>query len=334
MTREEGTYILLVDVFNGQDTLFFPLSYHDGEAYLLGFDEDCSACLGDPVLDFGLIDEKEVVEKVANTSPYLSAYKKDWYNYRLKRLKLDYGQCYHSIYRPILNETFFTDYFSSQQNECPPVESYKDLPIINHQEYSNQLRQLEIILDDIAEVFKVVAPHRKQFSVYGHTIRNIIILACTEFDARMQSILVSNGVHSTGRHFEMLDYYKLKEALKLDEYELSFYRYGDLGTFSPFLKWESNEQLKWYKAYNHIKHDRERYFTEAKLFNAINSIMAYAIILIAQYGYRNDLWSETVGKIIHIDKEPTWNLEDYYIKNLNGQVPVSYPFQRVIRYRP
>jgi len=78
MAREEGTYILLVDVFNGQDTLFFPLSYHDGETYLLGFDEDYSACLGFPISDFGLIDEEEIVERVANTSPNLSAYKKNW----------------------------------------------------------------------------------------------------------------------------------------------------------------------------------------------------------------------------------------------------------------
>lgn len=112
----------------------------------------------------------------------------------------------------------------------------------------------------------------------------------------------------------------------MDEYKLSFYRYGDLGTFSPFSTWESNEQLKWYEAYNHIKHNREKHFAEAKLFNAINAIMAYAIILIAQYGYRNDLWNETVGKIIQIDKEPTWNLEDLYIKNINGQRPVSFSF--------
>ena len=326
MAREEGTYILMVDVFNGQDTLFFPLSFHDGEAYLLGFDEDCSACLGYPVSDFGIIDEEEIVEKIANTSFNLSSYKKSWCNYRLKRLKLDYGQCYHSIYRPILTETFFTDYFSSRQNESIPTETYKDLPITNHNEYSNQLRQLEIILDDLADIFKVIAPHSKQFSAYGHAIRNIIILACTELDARMQSILVSNGVQSIGKHFEMLDYYKLKEALKLDEYELSFYKYGDLGTFSPFSTWESNEQLKWYEAYNHIKHNREKHFAEAKLFNAINAVMAYAIILIAQYGYRNDLWSETVGKIIHIDKEPAWNLEDLYIKDPNGQSHVPFAF--------
>lgn len=333
MAREEGTYILLVDVFNGQDTLLFPLSYHDGEAHLLGFDEDHNASLWHSISDFGDIDLEEVVEKVANTSSSLSAYKKNWCNYRLKRLKLNYGQCYHSIYRPIFAEYFFTDYFSSRQNENIPAETYKDLPITNHNEYSNQLRQLEIILDDIEEVFKVVAPHSNQFSVYGHAIRNIIILACTELDARMQSILVSNGLQSIGRHFEMLDYYKLKEALKLDEYELSFYRYGDLGTFSPFSTWESNEQLKWYKAYNNIKHNREKHFAEAKLFNAINAVMAYAIILIAQYGYRNDLWGETVGKIIHINKEPTWNLEDLYIKNPNGQSPVPFVFHGDIENR-
>ena len=333
MAREEGTYILLVDVFNGQDTLFFPLFYHTGEAYLLGFDEDCSACLGYPISDFGILDEEEIVEKIAEMSPTLSGYKKYWCNYRLKRLKLDYGQCYHSIYRPILIETFFTDYFSSRHNESIPAETYKDLPVINHQEYSNQLRQLEIILDDIEEIFKVIAPHSNQFSVYGHAIRNIIILACTELDARMQSILVSNGVQSIGKYFEMLDYCKLKDALKLDEYELSFYRYGDLGTFSPFSTWESDKQLYWYKSYNQIKHNREKHFAEAKLFNAINAIMAYAIILIAQYGYRNDLWNETVGKIIQIGIEPSWNLEDLYIKNLNDQRLVPYTFQGEIGNR-
>lgn len=327
MAREEGTYILLVDVFNGQDTLFFPLSYNGGKASLLGFDDEFCAAFSQPIENFGLINEEEIVEKIAKISPQLSAYSKYWSNCRLKRLKLNYGQC-HSIYRPIISETFFTDYFSSRQNDCPPTETYKDLPINCFQKYSNQLRQLEIILSDMSEVFKVVAPHSDQFSVYGHAIRNIIILACTELDARMQSILQSNGVKPEGKYFEMKDYYKLKEALKLNEYELSFYRYGDLGSFSPFLTWESDEQLYWYQAYNHIKHNREKHFADAKLFYAINSIMAYTIIIIAQYGYRNDLWRETAGKIIHIDKEPKWDLEDFYIKSTEGQRTVPYPFQQ------
>lgn len=326
MAREEGTYILLADVFNGQDTLFFPLSYYNDEASLLGFDDDCCVTAGHPIADFELINEERIAEEIAKTSHYLLGYKKYWCNYRLKRLNLDYGHCYHSIYRPILSETFFTDSFSSCQNDCPPTDTYKDLPISCFQDYSNQLRQLEIILGDLEIIFKVIAPHRKQRSVYGHAIRNIIILACTELDARMQSILVKNGVESIGKYFEMKDYFKLKEPLRLDEYELSLYRYGDLGTFSPFSTWESDEKLYWYQAYNHIKHNREKHFAEAKLFNAINAIMAYTIILIAQYGHRNDLWNETVGKIIKIDKEPKWDLEDFYIKSPDGQRAVPYPF--------
>ena len=56
MAREEGTYILLVDVFNGQDTLFFPLFYHNGEAHLLEFDEDYNASLWHSISDIGDID--------------------------------------------------------------------------------------------------------------------------------------------------------------------------------------------------------------------------------------------------------------------------------------
>lgn len=328
MEREDGTYMLMVDIFNGQRVLCFPLSYYDGKAYLLGLGDDYCGPFGQPISNFGLLNEEGIVEEIAKTSPEYSASKMCWSNYRLKRFKLDYGKRYHSIYRPVFLYTTHFDARESIPNGILSTELYEDLPIVSYQDYSNQLRQLEIILDDIVDVFKVVAPHHDQYSVYGHAIRNIIILACTELDARMQSILANNGVEPIRKYFEMKDYYKLKEPLKLDEYELSFYRYGDLGTFSPFSTWENDEQLYWYQAYNHIKHNREKHFAEAKLFNAINAIMAYAIILIAQYGYRNDLWRETVGKIIHIDKEPKWDLEDFYIKSPNSQESVPYPFQQ------
>lgn len=326
MAREKGTYMLMVDVFSGQRLLCFPLSYYNGEACLLGIDDDNCVPFGNPITDFGLINEEKIIEEIAKTTPEYSASKMYWSNYRLKRFKLDYGKCYHSIYRPKFSYTSYLDARESIPNGILSTELYEDLPINNFQDYSNQLRQLEIILDDMAEVFKTIAPSHKQLSVYGHAIRNIIILGCTELDARMQSILANNGVSPDGNYFEMKDYFKLKTPLKLDEYELSFYRYGDLGTFSPFSTWESNKELRWYKEYNLIKHNREKYFVKAKLFNAINAIMAYAIILIAQYGYRNDLWRETVGKIIHIDKEPKWDLEDFYIKNPEGQKAVPYPF--------
>jgi len=331
MAREDGTYFLMVDYrsSDGIGTHHIPIQYGNGEAHLLmcDYDNDCWAPDGIPIMNFGEMTEKQIFEVVRKAHIYYSSLN-EGENYRLKHLELDCGQCFNSIYRPIFTYYLTEDFQAISQSKISSTEYYKDLPINCFQDYSNQLRQLEIILDDMAEVFKVVAPHYQQRSVYGHAIRNIIILACTELDARMQSILANNGVSPDGKYFEMKDYFKLKGPLKLDEYELSFYRYGDLGTFSPFSTWENNEQLYWYQAYNHIKHNREKHFAEAKLFNAINAIMAYAIILIAQYGYRNDLWRETVGKIIHIEKEPKWDLEDFYIKSPDGQIPVSFPFQQ------
>lgn len=331
MAREDGTYFLMVDYrsSDGIGTHHIPIQYGNGEAHLLmcDYDNDCWAPDGIPIMNFGEMTEKQIFEVVRKAHIYYSSLN-EGENYRLKHLKLDCGQNFNSIYRPIFTYNLTEDFQATSQSETSFAEYYKDLPINNFQEYSNQLRQLEIILDDMAEVFKVVAPHYDQRNVYGHAIRNIIILACTELDARMQNILANNGVNPNRKYFEMKDYFKLKDPLKLDEYELSFYRYGDLRTFSPFSTWENNKQLKWYKAYNHIKHNREKNFSEANLLNAINAIMAYAIILITQYGYRNDLWRETVGKIIHIDKEPKWDLEDFYIKSPEGQRAVSYQFQQ------
>ena len=332
MARVDGTYFLMVDYSHsdGIGTHHIPIQYGNGEAHLLmcDYDNDCWAPVGNSIMNFDEITAKQIFEVVRNTHRYYSSILNEGNNYRLKHLKLDCGQNFNSIYRPIFTYNLTEDFQATSQSETSFAEYYKDLPINNFQEYSNQLRQLEIILDDMTEVFKVVAPHYDQRNVYGHAIRNIIILACTELDARMQDILANNGVNPNRKYFEMKDYFKLKDPLKLDEYELSFYRYGDLGTFSPFSTWENDGQLDWYQAYNHIKHNREKNFSEANLLNAINAIMAYAIILIAQYGYRNDLWRETVGKIIHIEKEPKWDLEDFYIKSSNGQRDVPYPFQQ------
>lgn len=331
MAREDGTYFLMVDYRSpdGICTHHIPIQYGNGEAHLLmcDYDNDCWTPVGNSIMNFGEMTAKQIFEVVRKAHVYYSSLN-EGDNYRLKHLKLDCGQHYNYIYRPIFTYDLTEDFQATSQCETSFIECYKDLPINNFQEYSNQLRQLEIILDDMAEVFRVVAPHYEQRNVYGHAIRNIIILACTELDARMQNILANNGVNPNRKYFEMKDYFKLNGPLKLDEYELSFNRYGDLRTFSPFSTWENDKQLDWYQAYNHIKHNREKNFSEANLLNAINAIMAYAIILIAQYGYRNDLWRETVGKIIHVEKEPRWDLEDFYIKSPESQRAVSYPFQQ------
>ena len=60
MAREEGTYMLMVDVFYGQRVLCFPLSYYDGKAYLLGLGDDYCGPFGQSISNFGLLNEEGI----------------------------------------------------------------------------------------------------------------------------------------------------------------------------------------------------------------------------------------------------------------------------------
>lgn len=328
MENRKGTYIALIDYDSWGDriTTGFPMLFENNKAYVLGTDEKGYWTMsGAPIDNLCSLDDESIFERLKQSTPFLSQ-NNTGTNFRLIRLNLNYGQSYSSIYRPSFTDKYFKGFSIPFQEGKPSIDFYEDLPIPVSNEYYNLLRQIEIILDDLDLIFKVVSPHKKQYCVYGHAIRNVIMLACTELDSRMQHILTNNSVKPIGRYFQMTDYYKLKDTLRLDEYSLSFYRYGDLEVYSPFKGWEQNNELFWYKAYNKVKHNREDNFTDAKLDNAINAIMALCIIAIAQYGYRNDLWREKIGKIIRVEKEPLWDLEDFYLASPYNLNYIHYSF--------
>lgn len=246
------------------------------------------------------------------------------------KLNLNCGIIYKGIYRPLLNENI-AKHSDNLINEFPKQDAYADLPIMDRQEYSNRLNQLELLLDDLFDVFNVVAPYKENLSCFGNKIRNIIILACTEIDSMMKGILEKSKVKPQFKFYTTNDYIKLNVPLQLNEYTLSLSRFEELGDFKPFFKWNSNNptgSLSWYLDYNNVKHDRESNFSKANLTNAIDSIMALAALMVSQFGYRNELWHEKVGKIIKIKTEPQWNIRELYIPRREGEefTPVDYPF--------
>ena len=328
MENRKGTYIALIeyDSWGERITTGFPMHFENNETYVLETDENGYwITSGTPIKDLCSLDDESIFKRLKQSSPFLSQ-NNTGNNFRLIHLNLNYGQSFKSIYRPTFTDKYLKDFSIPFQEGKPARDFYEDLPISTPNEYSNLLRQIEIILDDLDSIFKVISPHKNQYSVYGHAIRNVIMLACTELDSRMQHVLTDNAVKPIGRYFQMADYYKLKDALRLDEYSLSFYRYGDLEVYSPFSEWEKNKELFWYKAYNSVKHNREDKFTDANLYNAINAVMALCIIAIAQYGYRNDLWKEKIGKVIRVEKEPIWNLKDFYLARPDKRDYIHYSF--------
>lgn len=75
--------------------------------------------------------------------------------------------------------------------------------------------QLAVLTRSVERIFQTVHPDEANFNVYGHDIRNLLILACTEVEAQWRGILTANGLEN--KKFSTKEYFALKDAMKLDQ---------------------------------------------------------------------------------------------------------------------
>jgi hypothetical protein len=173
-------------------------------------------------------------------------------------LQLGPGEYYPRMARP-----------SSNRSECSP--GYNPDPTARNVRTVNT-GQLHALIQKLQRVAKSFNPRRPISTAYGHQIRNIIILACTEVEAQWKNILEANGQRGESR----TNYVKLALAMKLGEYRVALPWYPWLDPIAPFENWVPTapgikQFLPWYGAYNDIKHDREKNFAQAKLIYALTS---------------------------------------------------------------
>ena len=156
---------------------------------------------------------------------------------------------------------------------------------VHHAAIASAEKQLALLCEDLDSIFSVIEPAPAQGDAYGHRIRNLLLLACTEFEAQCVGILSANNASPIGRHFNTNDYVKLKDAMYLNQYELQLVRFPNWPRLSPFQGWTASsptQSLTWYDAYNQTKHDRETHFPAATLSQTINAVAACVCIVNAQ----------------------------------------------------
>jgi hypothetical protein len=146
--------------------------------------------------------------------------------------------------------------------------------------------QLTALTRQLDRICQTVHPTEKTFDTFGHDIRNLLILACTEVESHWRGVMVANGVEKD--RLNRTDYVKLQEAMRLDEYAIDFPSYPWLPPLKPFDGWGSagtlTHGLKWYDAYNAVKHNREAEFERGTLRHAFEAVAACAIMMVAQFG--------------------------------------------------
>lgn len=194
-------------------------------------------------------------------------------------------------------------------------------------EIGSYLRGTAFLWEQANRTLRVIEPTRKHLDVYGHELRHLLILACTEVEEAFVSTLAANGFEASkapeDRRWNTSHFYNLKDPMRLNEWSIRWPYFPDLDSFQPFADWNmpgSTTSLPWYDAYNKTKHGRSEHLPKASLKHVLNALAAVAILGAAQFGAAPDqIYEGPTFMRFEVVKQPDWTLEEHYFGPFGGE---------------
>lgn len=178
-------------------------------------------------------------------------------------------------------------------------------------------RDLSVLIQKLQEILLYVEPAMNCLQTYSHKLRELLILACTEFECCFKGYNFGNNERTS-------DYVKILELVDLKKYKIELAGYSETFQSKPFATWNPTEptrSLPWYYAYTQTKHNRTGSFNLATLENCINAICANIIMFTIRYSPHSlynemDVCSSMVRNTFALRIE---NTDDIYIPILEGE---------------
>lgn len=164
-------------------------------------------------------------------------------------------------------------------------DTYKALKTSEAERRLNE-QALRVLLEKLDDIFLYIEPDTVSFNTYGHKIRELLILACTEVENFWAHYMHLSKTKPIGKNYTTKDYVKLKDKLFLKEFQCTLRSYVSLAPINPFAGWTSaspTSSLIWYDAYNKTKHDRASNFAVATLSHALTAVVANLILYIVRF---------------------------------------------------
>lgn len=248
-----------------------------------------------------------IYEDIVNAAWHYIGYTNPLDRNSVKKSKFKLGTFYRRIWRGIFDKTSLKTY-----NPINP-SYYGNI-------YNQSIVAASSLFDYLIEIFRNIEPNHDNLPAFGHKNRELLILACTEIEAGWRGVL-DNNIKDKKKKYTTIDYFKLNKPLQLSKWSVSLNDYPNLGIFRPFDSWNEESpttSLRWYDAYNKVKHDREHEFKQASLLNLLNAMAALHIIQVAQWGPEiYSRWHGNQFSPFSISDYPIYNHYELYIPNIN-----------------
>lgn len=186
----------------------------------------------------------------------------------------------------------------------------------------------------LERVFWSIEPVPESGDVFGHELRSLLILACTEVESSWKAILEAHNCRKS--NLTTKEYFKLKDVMRLGDWSLRLESHRNWGSIEPFATWsaidgKTTSSIPWYNAYNDTKHNREKSLRHASLRHVIDAVGAAYILSLAQFGgpvSLEDVFEmplARVPKVFEVTNMPQWTAAEEYIAPIrNFKEPVGH----------
>jgi len=141
------------------------------------------------------------------------------------------------------------------------------------------------IESDLSASTRFVEFTAENFAVYSIEFAHILLSSSSEVDVIAKSL--SNMLFPDRSHQNINDY---REAItqsfsRFANIEVRIPRYGL--SLQPWKAWARDENPIWWKSYNKVKHERNTFYKEANLENALNAVAGLFSLVLFLYRREN-----------------------------------------------
>ena len=242
-----------------------------------------------------------------------------------------------------------------------PNSGYSSWAYIVDKEYSvapeHYTRAFIIIQEDIRKLFEFIEPADINLQTYSYRIHELFMRICMEIEANFKAILRENiytptyksgqriGQPKNENEWNIKDFKKVNKTHHLDSYFVEYPIWnGGKNRFQPFIDWQTEDSLSWYKAYNECKHDRYEKFILGNFENLLNSFAALLALLSSQFrdesfspggqvlGVNSDSYYDGdfgLGDFLKIEFPTNWTEEEKYDFNWTDLKKENSRFEKI-----
>lgn len=141
-------------------------------------------------------------------------------------------------------------------------------------------------------------------------------------------------------NYKTTDYIQILNRVSLQKYSISFIDCMNPYVCKPFENWDSTQptkSLKWYDAYNKVKHNKNQNYDKATLENCLNAVAAVIILFSVRYSpyyltVDSDRCSVSIENSIQIAIENI-AVADFYIPIFKGEKTTEGAFSMCKKFQ-